>query len=384
MPHTHHSPPRAAFLFLLTFTLAACAIVSPGIADPTATPISQPIIPTVDTLPTATAIAPTESPPPTPVPASIGFVGRVSSAPPGSITALSLEGAQVAAATRSMLLDVTDIDAFDSPDPLGPIRFVADHGPLVIVVAGSELAEATRAVAREYPAIKFVGVDQPRPERGQPAVDSLANYFVIGEPGNRPDEEAFIAGALAGLVTQERKVGVIVTAGTLEGRLYRNGFLHGLRYTCGDCELTAIELDPADTAAGERAAKQLKNARIDVVFAASGPAGESAVNAGAALGMWAIGSGWDYAKTVPAGAEFVLASVVRRPDLSLPALIDSLLAQGSAPQTPFALAQGNLSFAETLGPDVSPGIIDILGSTMNQLAEGALDTGVDLTTGEEK
>jgi hypothetical protein len=100
--------------------------------------------------------------------------------------------------------------------------------------------------------------------------------------------------------------------------------------------------------------------------------------------MWVIGSGWDQAQTVPTGAEFVLASVVRRPDLSLPALIDSLLAQATAPHTPFALSQGNLSFAETLGPDVSPAVVALLGNTMNQLAEGALDTGVDLATGEEK
>jgi basic membrane protein A len=288
------------------------------------------------------------------------------------VTALSLQGVQLAAAAHSAQLESLDIDS----DP-NAIRTAAEHGNVIVVVAGSDLAEATRAVARDFPAIKFIGVDQP-------LVDSLANYVVIGDPGNRLDEEGFLAGALAGSVTQQRKIGLVVLAGTLEGKFYKNGFLHGLRYACGDCELTAVEItDSNDLAKGEKIATDFKNAQIDVMFAAAGPAGESGLAAASAQGLWVIGLGRDLTPD-PNGNPFGLGSVLRRPDLVLPDLINALLGGETPASIPFSLAQGSLSYAETFGPAVSPAVVRYLGDMISQLAAGSLDTGIDLTSGEEK
>ncbi len=388
MPTSLLPPRRAAFLLCLALTLAACAVVSPdlGGATPTALVATQPpVIPTVETLPTVTATissnppatltkaVPTEQPA---APRAIGFVGRVSSAPPGSLVALSLQGAQAAAAAHSSTLDVVDLDAVDAADPpAAALQQAADRGPAVLIAAGSELADAAREAARTYPAIKFIGVDQP-------AVDSLANYFTLGEPGNRPDEEAFLAGALGGLVTRKRELGLVIIGETLEGRLYKNGYLHGMRYTCGDCVLTTIELaDPNDLETGKGTANRLKNADVDVMFAAAGPAGEAGLDAAAAQELWVIGLASDRAAAAP--SEFVLGSVLRRPDQALPAVIEALLANQSPPHIPFALANNTLSFA-AFGPDASPAIQGVMSDTVSRLASGALDTGVELTTGEEK
>jgi basic membrane protein A len=312
------------------------------------------------------------------VPITIGFVGHVSSASSGSIAALSLEGAQIAAAAHSAQLDVVDIDTMNSADPAVAIRMAADRSPAIVVVAGNDLSEATRDAARQYPAIKFVGVDQS-------AIDSLANYFVIGEPGNRPDEEAFLAGALAGFMTQEHEVGIVVIGGTREGRMHENGFRHGLRYSCGKCELWVVTLnDPDDIVAGADTADRLRRARVDVMFAAAGRAGESGLEAATTQGMWVIGRGSDLTMAMSIGSEHVLASVIRRPDISLPAIIGALLAGETPPQIPFALANGNISLAENFGPDVSPAVIKLMSDIMTQLATGALDTGIDPATGEER
>lgn len=373
MPAYEFPPRRAAVLLFFGVFLAACATASPGIDNSTPAPAS--LVPTPDFTPTS---IPTLAPSPTPEPTLIAFVGRISSAPAGSITALSLDGAQIAAAAHLAQLDIVDIDALDSADPEAAIRMAAERGPALVIVAGNDLADAARSAAQQYPAIQFVGVDQP-------AVDSLANYFVIGEPGNRPDEEAFLAGALAGLMTREREIGLVVAGGAREGRMYENGFRHGLRYTCGSCELWVAALDNSDdTLAGTEAAERLQRARVDVMFAAAGPAGESGLEAAAAQGIWAIGYGRDLTVTASAGTDRVLGSVLRRPDISLPAVIGALLAGRTPPHISFALSNGNISLAENFGPDVSPAVVRLMGDIITQLSTGALDTGVDLATGEEK
>lgn len=369
-------PLRAAFLFLSAIVLSGCALTSNGLDDPTRTPNAG--VPPTEVV-VAPTTAPTEPPAATAAPTqpalSIGYVGHLASAPVGSVTALGLQGAQVAAFAHSAQLDSLDIDS-DS----NAIRTAAEHGNVIVIVAGNDLAEATRSVARDFPNIKFVGLDQTQ-------VDSLPNYVVMGDPGNRLDEEGFLAGALAGLVTQQRKIGLMVMADSLEGKLYRTGFTHGLRYTCGDCELTVVEIgDPNDLARGEKIATDFKNAQIDVIFAAAGAAGDSGVTAASSQGIWVIGLGRDLTADLPSvdGNPLGLGSIVRRPDIGLPDLIGKLLAGETPASIPFSLANGTLSFADTFGPDASPAVVNYLTQMMTQLAGGTLDTGVDLTTGAEK
>ncbi len=286
---------------------------------------------------------------------------------------------QVAASMDSALfqLDVIEIDALNSADPDAAITMAVEHGDKIIVVAGADLAEAARRAAQAHPEIIFVGVDQP-------ADDTLPNYYTLGGSGDRLDQEGFLAGALAGYVTKARIVGIVVLANTREGKLYANGFTHGLRYSCGDCKLWTIELESAaDLQAGAGTADRLKNVNVDVMFAAAGEAGEAGLEAAAARGMWVIGAGQDHALTFPSAADRVLGSVLRRPDLTLPSIITGLLS-GPPParSLPFDVANGNLTLAPTFGPDVSPAVVQLMDELIQQLASGLLDTGVDPVTGE--
>ncbi|MBI3244603.1 MAG: BMP family ABC transporter substrate-binding protein [Chloroflexi bacterium] len=372
-------PLKAAFLFLLIIAFSACAFGSIDGNGPNATPAgatSEP--PPSEAAPTQ---SPTVEPPPTAPPVStvtVGFVARAANAPAGSIPALSLNGMQLVASTNSALfqLDLIEIEALDSADPEAAIAMAVGHGDTIIVVAGADLAEVTRNAAQAHPEATFVGVDQPGDE-------TLANYYTLGGPGSRLDQEGFVAGALAGYVTQERIVGLVVVANTLEGKLYTNGFTHGLRYACGDCKLWTIELEnTTDLETGAGTAARLKEVKADVIFAAAGEAGNAGLEAAAAQGTWVIGLGQDEAATLTVGADKVLNSVLRRPDLLLPSVIMNLLA-GTPPakSIPFDLANG-LSLASNFGPNVSPAVAGLMDELLPQLASGFLDTGVDPATGE--
>ncbi len=286
---------------------------------------------------------------------------------------------QTAAASNSALwiLDSIDIDALDSADPTAAIRMAAGRGDSIIIVAGAELADATRNAALEYPDITFIGVDQS--EENAPS-----NLLIIGGTMNRADEEGFLAGALAGYVSSTGIVGAVVEGGTLDGKKYANGYLHGLRYSCGDCQLFVIELEnTTDLEAGAGTAARLQNVNTDVMFAAAGEAGEAALEAAAAREMWIVGVGRDYAITVPDAR--ALPGLLRRPDLSLLPLITSLLA-GNKPATPFpfSLENGNITLSANYTAEVSPAVIRLMDDLIPRLASGELDTGVDPATGEVK
>lgn len=363
---------RAACLCLLLFLLTACALGSPTDSH-TPTP---PHTPAPDS--TATSI-PTPEPSPTPSIPTVGLVGRFATAPAGSVSVLTFDGMQTAAASNSALwiLDSIDIDALDSADPAAALRMAAGRGDAIIIAAGAGLADATRNAALEYPDIAFIGVDQSE-ENAPP------NLHVLGGAGNRMDQEGFLAGALAGYVSSTGIVGAVVEGGALDGKKYANGYLHGLRYSCGDCQLFVIELEnTTDLEAGAGTAARLQNVNADVMFAAAGEAGEAALEAAAARGMWIVGVGRDYAITLPDVR--ALPSLLRRPDLSLLPLLTSLLA-GNNPATPFpfSLENGNITLSANYTAEVSPAVIRLMDDLIPRLASGELDTGVDLVTGEVK
>jgi basic membrane protein A len=313
----------------------------------------------------------------------VGLVGRFANAGEGSVAAFTLNGMQTAASTDAALytLDIVDLDATDSADPNSAIQMTIGRGASVVVVAGAEYTDATRNAAQSNPNVKFVLVDESNPS----GASTLQNLFAVGGAGNRADQSGFLAGALAGYVTQAHIAGVVTVGNTLEGRLYGNGFQQGLRYSCGDCTLWPIELANADDLeAGQGTAARLINVKVDVMAAFAGAAGEAGVAKAAAQGVWVIGSHDDLAQTLPSARERVLASLLYRPDVSLPALVNEVLAGGPVAARPFNLADGTITFSSEFGPDVSPAVIELLASTIDQLASGALDTGVDPLTGKLK
>lgn len=314
--------------------------------------------------------------------AVVGLVGRFANASDGSVAAFTLSGMQAAASTNTALytLDVVNIDATNSADPNSAIQMTLGRGATIVVVVGVEFADAAQTAAQSNPNVKFVLVDESNPS----GASTLQNLFSIGGSGNRADQAGFLAGSLAGYVSQAHIVGVVTIANTLEGKLYRNGFQQGLKYSCGDCTLWPIELDNAgDLEAGKGTAARLINVKVDVMAAFAGAAGEAGLAEGAAQGVWVIGSNRDLAQTLPSTRERALASILYRPDVSLPAFINELLAGNpSTTSRSFSLTDGAITFSPEFGPDVSPAVIELLASEIDQLASGTLDTGVDPLTGE--
>ncbi len=253
----------------------------------------------------------------------------------------------------------------------------------MIVVVGEDLSIATRRAARKYPDLLFVGV-------GQESFGNLpANYILLGGDGTRHDQLGFVAGAIAGLATQGRIVGALTPADTLAGRKYAGGFERGLRLTCGDCDYWPVKKhEYSDPDVGTDAFRTLERARIDTLFAAPGPAGESALRAAARSGLWVIGTEHDQSATLFSSATSgpaaqILHSPIFRADNALIGVIVALLGDNLPDEPiPFSYSNSTMGLAPSNRTGLTPAEIKILEDIVERLESGQLGTGIDPLTGE--
>ena len=84
------------------------------------------------------------------------------------------------------------------------------------------------ALAAAAPGVEFLAV-------GIPDLPAAANLSSIGAGGVPLDQEAFLAGYIAGLVAPEWKVGILYQKDTPGGTAARDAFTNGFTYFCGSC-----------------------------------------------------------------------------------------------------------------------------------------------------
>jgi basic membrane lipoprotein Med (substrate-binding protein (PBP1-ABC) superfamily)/ABC-type branched-subunit amino acid transport system substrate-binding protein len=227
-------------------------------------------------------------------------------------------------------------------------RCAAD-GNALCVSASFQLEAATRNAASAHPDTYFAMVDA--------AVDSgpdnLSGITLSLE------EAGYLAGNLAGWMTDSGTIGVIGGDDVPAVRAYVQSFVKGAR--CANPGV-AVRQTYADTFAeplrGEVLAQAMITLGADVVFAPAGATGEGAVSAAAQAGVWGIGADDDYYHTVfdsgaVAGADKLLSSAMRRIDTAVYESIADLLSGDSVSGTVhYDLANGGVGLAPFHQADV--------------------------------
>lgn len=367
---------RLFSLFALMVFLSACGL-KPTTPAPTLTPILRVTLAATSavTAPPATAAA-TDTPAVTPTPeAHIVGYAAAGEGTPGVRAALD-----AAAQTHNWQVQTA-----------ADVAALAQAGAVLVVADGVEYEAATREAAAAFPAVYFVGLNMAGPDV------PLPNLLTLGGPTTREDQAGFAAGLIAGYVTEVQAVTAIANTGTAAGLKYRNGFLHGVRYSCTRCQIFFIDL--ADESATQYAAEQARFAALntsDVVFAAAGAAGWAGLRAAAEAGVWVIGGGGDaYAEAFEngsaAGADLLVTSVLFDPAAAAVSELNAALEAyaAGAPLTgaqPYAMASGAVV---VLPPRVGPEVLSELDqqdvqTALALLADGSLETGVDPVTGNER
>lgn len=187
-----------------------------------------------------------------------------------------------------------------------------------LVVGVSFMAsEPAFALAREHPDVDFAVLDYTA------VADSLGR--AMAPPPNlagityRAEEGAFLAGALAGLMSRTGRVGFVGGMDSPLIRQFQAGYTAGVLRVCPTCTV-AVDFAGTtgaafnDPARGHALASAQYAGGVDVIFHASGGTGAGVFRAARETGRWVIGVDVDQWDQAPGR---VLTSITKKLDVSV-------------------------------------------------------------------
>lgn len=257
----------------------------------------------------------------------VGLVTDVGKIDDKSFNQSAWEGVQQLGTDMGATVDF--IETQNSTDYAINIDSFIDQGYDVVVTVGFALGEATGIAADANPDTYFVGVDQFQGEE-------RANVAGLIFP---EDKAGFLAGALAGLLTESNTVAQVLGTDLVPPVVaFKEGFDGGVAYTNADADVIAtyhpggLDVAFTDPDWGASTARQALDNGADVVFAAGGLTGngglaEVAKDGGSAFCIGVDTDQWD---TVPEAQPCLVTSAMK---LIVPGVVDivSQWSDGSAP-----------------------------------------------------
>jgi basic membrane protein A len=225
----------------------------------------------------------------------VGLVTDVGRVNDRSFNQSAWEGVQQAG--TELGAEVKYIETKDAKDYEDNMRQFATEGYDVIVTVGFALTDATTKMAKEYPDIKFIGVDQ---FQGETLPNLVGLIF-------HEDQSGYLAGVLAANLTESGTIaGVFGTDLVPPVVAFKEGYEAGARSVNPSINIISTyhpgEIGQAftDPEWGAATAAQALDQGADVIFAAGGMTGNGALEETATnAGTYCIGVDSDQWETVP-------------------------------------------------------------------------------------
>lgn len=204
-------------------------------------------------------------------------------------------------AEQELGVESVKVESKSEKDYQDNISALADRGLDLVIAVGYNMTTALEKVAVDHPNIRFAIVDAPSE---QPNVRSL--LFT-------EHEGSYLAGYLAGLMTQTGKVGFVGGQPLDLIRKFEAGYIAGVKAANPEAEVLPSKYtgswDNVDK--GKAAAMVLFGGGADIVYHAAGRAGLGVIDAAKETENFAIGVDSDQDDIAPG---FVLTSMVKRVD----------------------------------------------------------------------
>ena len=238
---------------------------------------------------------------------SIGLVTDVGKVDDKSFNQSAWEGAQAAAEEHGGSADFIETTA--PTDYATNIGQFVNSGANVIVTVGFALGEATAAAAAENPDITFIGVDQFQAE-------TVCNLTGLVFP---EDQAGFLAGALAGLLTESNTIAAVLGTDQVPPVVaYNEGYRNGAAHTNPDVNVIStyhpggLDVAFTDPEFGASTARQALDNGADVIFGAGGQTGNGAlIETARQEGALCIGVDSDQWETVPDAHPCLVTSAMK-------------------------------------------------------------------------
>jgi len=229
-----------------------------------------------------------------------------------------------------------------------------DQDYKLIFTLGEGALPAVLEAADKNPGIKYVCLDaslsDPIPEN------------VIGV-SYKVEEAAFLAGYLAGKMTDSYVVGFISGDNKDYAKKYYYGYRAGVRYVSSGCELLkGIAATYTDEGRLKEMAESMVKSKADVIFHVAGSAGNGMFKVMEESGKYAIGSETDQSSLAP---ESVITSVIKNNDK----IIFDMISQ---------YVEKDLKTGENLVYGLAEDGVDLGGINQDMISEEINDSITDL------
>lgn len=264
------------------------------------------------------------------------------------------------------------IETQDSVDYGNNIGTFIDEEYDVIVTVGFALGEATGQAAAANPETYFIGVDQFQVE----AAPNMAGLIF-------PEDQAgFLAGALAGLMTESNVVAQVLGTNLVPPVVaFKEGFEGGVAHTNPDADVIStyhpggLDVAFTDPTWGADTARQALDNGADIIFAAGGLTGNGGLAEVAKEGgsAYCIGVDTDQWETVPEAQPCLITSAMK---LITPGVVDivEMWQAGDAPSGNWVGSVGLADYHD-FASEIPQDIQDQITALTPQVLSGEVATG---------
>lgn len=206
------------------------------------------------------------------------------------------------------------IETQDSADYRPNIDSFVNEGYDIIVTSGFAMGAATHQAGIDLPDIYFVGTDQTQTDAdfNPEYLDNVTGLIF------REDVSGYLAGALAGLMTESNVIGGVYGCPFIPPvARFEVGYYNGAHYTNPDVTVLDVyhpgDLDVCfvDPAWAADTANTLIGEGADVIFGAGGLTGNGALIAACNVGVKVIGVDVDQYFTLPEVQDCIMSSATK-------------------------------------------------------------------------
>lgn len=345
----------AILITCLGFLLTACGTVIPT-DKPTLTPSPS--------LTATVTVTPTLTPTPTPLP-PMAVLLATSGADQAYVNSLqtALNDIVTGSGLRWQVRQQLSLD-----DLIPALRLV------VAIPPDPGLAQ----MAASAPETQFLAL-------GIPGLQASPNLTSIGAQASRPDQQGFIAGVIAAMLSADWRVGVISLSDTVEGKAARTGFLNGVVYFCGLCRPAhppfyayplIYELpSTATTVEWQEAANYMVDHEVQTVYVYPKAGDEAMLSILANAKVNIISSGEPPQSAQSSWVVSLTTDPLALIQSQVEGLLNGSITGGQSLVVPIQFTYINPAL-------FTPGKQRMAEQILSDLQAGFIDTRVDLTTGE--
>lgn len=195
--------------------------------------------------------------------------------------------ATLKASADSRAIEFTEYKVSNTED-VNVFTEAMNAGATLIFIEDERLKEAAKVATESNPELQVVAMFEEGDDYFPTNMSAVSYYN---------EEPSYVAGYIAGLVTESNKVGFVAGTDDYDTSNHQFGFTTGLQASNPNAEVVVKNIGADDDkAAGSAVVKELNDENVDVIYHDAGTTGEGVIDAVEQYNIWAIGNNSDYGK----------------------------------------------------------------------------------------